>query len=272
MRLNKAHLAGAGALLVAGSVAVNALWLQDGPHPAPMFTGERGFSPKWRWATDAGSGPVHYRPEQPTPTEIASAPTPVSPSVTIVPPPRPLPATRAAGHGDVVRQVQENLALIGFYTGEVDGIEGPKTRAAVEAYQNAAGMSPTGTVTEALRDHVLGVRARADARANARPDARPDAREAGEGRERQASTGVARTGERPRSSTAQGDPQIRAIQNILAGLGYAPGPVDGLYGAATREAIKRFEAERGMPVTGQITDPLVHELTRVSGTDIPSRG
>lgn len=43
---------------------------------------------------------------------------------------------------------------------------------------------------------------------------------------------------------------VREIQSRLAGLGYDPGPVDGLMGRRTSDAIRRFEAESGLTVTG----------------------
>ena len=37
---------------------------------------------------------------------------------------------------------------------------------------------------------------------------------------------------------------MKAVQQILADLGYAPGPVDGAMGAATTHAITAFQHDR----------------------------
>ena len=39
-------------------------------------------------------------------------------------------------------------------------------------------------------------------------------------------------------------------------LGYDPGPVDGIPGARTRAAIRAFQADAGLPVTGQVSERL----------------
>ncbi len=51
---------------------------------------------------------------------------------------------------DAVRAVQMELALRGYYSGEVDGVAGPQTVDAVETFEADAGMNPTGEVTKEL--------------------------------------------------------------------------------------------------------------------------
>lgn len=43
---------------------------------------------------------------------------------------------------------------------------------------------------------------------------------------------------------------IRQIQNLLDYLGYDPGPIDGLDGANTRDAVKAFQRSEGLTVDG----------------------
>ncbi len=57
---------------------------------------------------------------------------------------------------------------------------------------------------------------------------------------------------RPRSP----DPITGAIQTLLAELGYAAGPADGLMGQRTRAAIRKFQQDKGLAVTGEATDEL----------------
>jgi len=50
--------------------------------------------------------------------------------------------------GQTVANVQAALQEQGYYQGEVDGVLGPQTRAALAEYQSAQGLEPTGTVDE----------------------------------------------------------------------------------------------------------------------------
>jgi len=50
--------------------------------------------------------------------------------------------------GQVVANVQSALQEQGYYQGEIDGILGPQTRAALAEYQSAQGLEPTGLVDE----------------------------------------------------------------------------------------------------------------------------
>ena len=50
--------------------------------------------------------------------------------------------------GQVVANVQSALQQQGYYQGEVDGILGPQTRAALAEYQSAQGLEATGAVDE----------------------------------------------------------------------------------------------------------------------------
>jgi hypothetical protein len=59
------------------------------------------------------------------------------------------------------------------------------------------------------------------------------------------------------------DIDVRAVQQGLARLGYAPGPDDGMLGAQTRDAIRQFEQDRNLARTGDITEELAREVSRV---------
>ena len=61
---------------------------------------------------------------------------------------------------------------------------------------------------------------------------------------------------------AQADPLVRDIQGSLQYLGFQPGPVDGIYGRRTAQAISAYEAQNGMPVTGQPSPPLLAHMSQ----------
>lgn len=62
--------------------------------------------------------------------------------------------------------------------------------------------------------------------------------------------------------------RVMEVQKALARLGYGPISIDGRTGEATREAIERFERDRQLPVTGQVSDQLVRELNAIAGLSI----
>ena len=53
---------------------------------------------------------------------------------------------------------------------------------------------------------------------------------------------------------------VRDIQGILNKNGYDAGPADGLMGRRTQTAIAAFQADNGMPATGEVDEPLVRAL------------
>lgn len=65
---------------------------------------------------------------------------------------------------------------------------------------------------------------------------------------------------RPRSGTGWPANLVAAAQQRLQDEGFDPGPVDGKYGPRTSAAIRRFQADRGMPVDGRISEALLAEL------------
>ena len=53
---------------------------------------------------------------------------------------------------------------------------------------------------------------------------------------------------------------VREIQRLLTELGYQPGPVDGKMGGRTRLAIRQFQRQQKMTVTGQPSDEVLARL------------
>lgn len=144
----------------------------------------------------------------------------------------------------LIADIQRELARRGFYDGPADGLTGPRTEAAIRAFEQAARLKVTGEPTDALLAQIR----RAPATASA---AVPDA------------TGSVRP-----PADVPGSNRILAVQKTLAKLGYGPIKMDGKPGAETRLAIQRFERDRNLPASGEITDRLVRELSAVSGMPI----
>ncbi len=206
---NPAIAGGATAFLVALSfVSANALWYQPYAHSGAFF------------ATRAFSRPGQIEP----------------PVETVIRIERPEPA-QAQPQGDPeISEVQAILKDLNFYDGDVDGINGPNTRKAIEAYRSTIGMTVTGAVDRELLDQ-LGV-GQATAGIVPIPKLRDDAPE---------------TDALKLPDVAPLLPQERIIK-IQAGLrafGNDGIEVDGLMGAQTAAAIREFQALFGLPETGE---------------------
>jgi len=65
-----------------------------------------------------------------------------------------------------------------------------------------------------------------------------------------------------------GSRRVAAVQRALSENGYGQLKATGTIGADTQAAIQKFERERHMVVTGQVSDRLVKELTIVTGHPI----
>ena len=48
------------------------------------------------------------------------------------------------------------------------------------------------------------------------------------------------------------DPAVRDLQEALKALGHDPGPVDGVFGAQTENAVRAFQQARGITVDGVV--------------------
>jgi Putative peptidoglycan binding domain len=62
--------------------------------------------------------------------------------------------------------------------------------------------------------------------------------------------------------------RVTAVQQILAAYGYGQIKPTGAVDKPTEDAIRKFEASRKMPVTGQVSDQLVRALSAMSGKPI----
>ncbi len=147
----------------------------------------------------------------------------------------------------VVHDLQTELTELKFYEGEVDGLPGPKTRQAVIAYQKANGLAANGEPTQQLLDKIRFNRRVAEVAAAPAPSIEPTPKE-----------------KEPVSK------DVQLVQSGLAELGYSPGPVDGVLGEQTRQAIRKFEQDRRLVETGQISPRLLRELRKITGVSVLS--
>jgi hypothetical protein len=72
----------------------------------------------------------------------------------------------------------------------------------------------------------------------------------------------------PAPTTTTGSRRVAAVQRTLTEYGYGQLKPTGTIGADTQAAIQKFERDRKVPVTGQMSDRLVHELNAMVGKPI----
>jgi Putative peptidoglycan binding domain len=73
---------------------------------------------------------------------------------------------------------------------------------------------------------------------------------------------------RVETSANAGPRRVAAVQRALTEYGYGQLKPTGTVGSDTQAAIQKFERERKMPVTGQVSDRLVRELAAMIGRPI----
>ena len=72
----------------------------------------------------------------------------------------------------------------------------------------------------------------------------------------------------PATAQSAGARRVAAVQRALTQYGYGQLKPTGAVGADTQTAITKFERDRKLPVTGQMSDRLVKELTAMTGHPI----
>lgn len=128
--------------------------------------------------------------------------------------------------GIEVKQLQQRLKDLGYYSGDVDGQYGAGTQTAVTAFQAQHGLKADGVAGEQTLAMLYSGSAQTFV-----PTPTPSATPA------------------MLSSGSSGD-EVKALQSRLQQLGFYSGALDGDYGKGTRAAVKLFQAQHGLDDDG----------------------
>ena len=141
------------AVAATGFIVINALFLQSGPHPAPIFTEVVGQPA----APTTGSVPMPPPKRQASarlPAAILPAamptPTPVKTTAASRPDNRPDPIAELLEPHNRTIAVQRALAEFGYGQIKPTGTIGPETRAAIEKFERDRKLPVTGQISERL--------------------------------------------------------------------------------------------------------------------------
>ena len=128
--------------------------------------------------------------------------------------------------GIEVKQLQQRLKDLGYYSGDVDGQYGSGSQTAVAAFQAQHGLKADGIAGEQTLAILYSESAQVFV-PTPTPSATPTVL----------------------SSGSSGD-QVKALQSRLQQLGFYSGALDGDYGKGTRAAVKLFQAQHGLDDDG----------------------
>jgi hypothetical protein len=67
------------------------------------------------------------------------------------------------------------------------------------------------------------------------------------------------------STVVEPSRSVLAAQKALNKLGYGPMKTDGVFGSGTRQAIEKFERDRKLPLTGELSGRTARELAAAAG-------
>jgi peptidoglycan hydrolase-like protein with peptidoglycan-binding domain len=194
-----------------------------------------------------------------------------------------------------VREIQTELRRRG-YAVSVNGLVDPSTQAAIRTYQSDAGLPVNGLLTQSLLTSMRG-----DIAGPVTVDAthlitsiqselrrrgyeissltgRLDASTVSAIQAYQADAGLAVTGQPSQVllTSLQGAPGtppvvtdrglVQQIQAELNAHGYAVGAPDGVLGPRTRDAIRTYQSDANLPITGQPSQTLLASLQTAGGS------
>lgn len=285
-------------VVVFGFIAANALWYQPGGHPAPFL--------RTRDSSDLNAMAGVRRPTpDPDPADVttfkieraqpgAEAPAPelsaASAPAAAEAPAAVAPATAETELASLVQSIQRELADRKLYDGPVDGRKGPKTAAAIAAFQTSIGMPASGEPSpdllaalsidrgataavprdrpvvdlaseKAAIDPVAAAIRSAEKSIVTAPSTQPQATRGKPQPSPPAELASVRPGQDVGGAEAAG--LIMEIQRGLSNIAYADITVDGVAGDQTRAAIRHFERHYRLPETGQPNEAVLKKLKSI---------
>lgn len=153
---------------------------------------------------------------------------------------------------DRVRKLQKALKEKDCYSGKVDGLFGPATKAAVKKFQNSIGIKadgkPGNRTLKALYEGVSALNQ------NNNVDKKDSVKA-----KNPSSLYYGCEGER-----------VKDLQRALRKAGYYKGSADGLYGDLTVGAVKRFQKANGLYADGIAGTKTLASLRKATGSSIGS--
>jgi peptidoglycan hydrolase-like protein with peptidoglycan-binding domain len=161
----------------------------------------------------------------------------------------------------LVEDVQRELLATGHFNGLVDGVTGPRTQVAVEAYQRENKLDVTGEISKTLLEHIQYTRKLNQAAEFT--GSLPGKAETPKAVVQPLSALPVPAKKVAAKPAPSGDNAVVKIQERLALLGYDPGSRSGQIDEGTRSAILIFEMDHGLPMQGKISKSLLTAMKAI---------
>jgi peptidoglycan hydrolase-like protein with peptidoglycan-binding domain len=277
---------GASSFLVVFSIiSANALWYQPGQHPSPMFKTRDDVDPYSVIGYRSGE---RIAPEGNVTTfsfqKPDAAPAEVNPS---------LVADRQR-----ITDIQRELTKRGLFSGPADGVPSQDLSAAILAFEEGAGMEPSGAASDEL---LVALVVDSTSIVAAIPRERPTDDAASQSGIDPVAAAIRSTAQQAPAQAAPAAPVVAApaprpqaaspaavntagntvggelpkelvaqIQQGLINSSYVYVTVDGVAGPKTREAIRSFEKHYRLPETGTPNQLVLNKLKSIGAFNRPA--
>jgi peptidoglycan hydrolase-like protein with peptidoglycan-binding domain len=133
----------------------------------------------------------------------------------------------------LVWEIENELARRDFFVGPIDGTADAQTRTAIKIYQRIAGIDHDGRASYPLLQHIE--------RSNLR------------------------------NTSDVASVLVWQIEDALADRGYTTGPVDGTMDAKTRDAVREYQEDAGLPMTGKVDKTLLAHIEKSDTRQVSQR-
>lgn len=140
----------------------------------------------------------------------------------------------AKPHNNIV-EVQIRLTNLGYNIGHADGVLGKRTVDAIRQFQRANHLPPTGKIDKQTQQRLLKKSAPQKVK-------------------------YQKPAKKHSNHPIGYNQSLFKAQKRLAKLGYHPGKIDGVMGKQTQIALKRFQRDHHLPVTGQLDNRTYKKL------------
>ncbi len=147
---------------------------------------------------------------------------------------------KAGDESTAVRQLQENLAALGYYSGSITGHFGSITQEAVKKFQRQNGLSADGIAGSKTLDAISSKMS-----GNSSSSSGSSSSSSSSSSYSALTLDTTKTLQR----YSEGD-EVRKLQTMLSDLGYYSGNKTGSFGELTKEAVIAFQQAKGLSADG----------------------
>jgi len=133
----------------------------------------------------------------------------------------------------LVWEIENQLARRDFYVGPIDGTVDAQTHTAIKLYQRIAGLGHNGKASYPLLQHIV--------RSNLR------------------------------NTSEVASVLVWEVEGALADRGYRTGPIDGTMDSTTKEAVRRYQEDAGLPTTGKTDKALLASIEQSDKRQVSQR-